>query len=434
MADLDHLKIVRQGKEAISEWRQRYPDAQMNLEGADLEGTDLSGSASFSGSDLYEVHPRISHFMGANVGGADLIRANLGGANLKGAYLYEANLGDANLSGADLSGAKLGRAYLYGANLSSANLSNTNLERATLDYANLKKANLSHAALTLATLRHADLSEAVLFYATLLLANADVANMEKALLYGANLNGISLKSSNLKGAWLPECYIEGAQLTNTNLEEANISGCHVHGASVWNVKLDGAKQDNLIITPSNEPKIVVDNLEMAQFLYLLINNEKLRGIIETITSKVVLILGRFTPKRKEVLDKLREALRARGYLPILFDFEGPYSRDLTETVSLLAHMARFIIADLTDPKSIPQELQRTVESLPSVPVQPLLASSDREYGMFEHFKWYPWVLPIHVYDDQKDLLAALEEKVIDPAEAKAAEFALLIPSPHSPAV
>jgi hypothetical protein len=83
----------------------------------------------------------------------------------------------------------------------------------------------------------------------------------------------------------------------------------------------------LIITPSNEPEITVDNIEIAQFIYLLLNNQKIRDVIDTITSKVVLILGRFTPQRKAVLDALREELRRRDYLPILFDFDKPASRD-----------------------------------------------------------------------------------------------------------
>ena len=73
-----------------------------------------------------------------------------------------------------------------------------------------------------------------------------------------------------------------------------------------------------------------------------------------------------------MLDAIRAELRKRDYLPILFDFEKPLSRDLTEAVSTLAHMAQFIIADLTDARSIPAELTEVVKDLPSVPVQPLI--------------------------------------------------------------
>jgi hypothetical protein len=44
--------------------------------------------------------------------------------------------------------------------------------------------------------------------------------------------------------------------------------------------------------------------------------------------------------------------------------------------------------------------------------------------MFEDFpKKYHWVLAVHRYRDQEDLLASLREKVIGPAEAKAKELA-----------
>ena len=106
-------------------------------------------------------------------------------------------------------------------------------------------------------------------------------------------------------------------------------------------------------------------------------------------------------------------------MPVLFDFDKPFSCDLTETISTLAHMARFIIADITEAKSIPQELHTIVPNLPSVPIQPLLLGSATEYGMFEHFRRYPWVLEICRYHDQDELIRYIQTKVIAPAEEKA---------------
>ena len=164
-------------------------------------------------------------------------------------------------------------------------------------------------------------------------------------------------------------------------------------------------------------------LEVAQFIYLLLNNRKIRDVINTITTKVVLILGRFSPERKIVLDAIRDKLRTCDYLPVLFDFNEPANRDSHETVTTLARLARFIVADITDPKSIPQELVSIAETLPSVPIQPLLQCGGEPWGMYDHIKRYPWVLRIHKYSGLDDLLASLEHKVIAPAEARARKLA-----------
>jgi hypothetical protein len=208
-------------------------------------------------------------------------------------------------------------------------------------------------------------------------------------------------------------------LTNTTLKD-----CSIYGISAWDVQLEGAKQDSLVITPPYEPTITVDNLKVAQFIYLLLNNKEIRDVIDTIAKKAVLILGRFTPERIAVLDALRKALRTEGYLPILFDFDKPSSRDLTETVSTLAHLARFIVADLTEPSSIPKELEAVVPTL-AVPVQPLLEGSTRPYAMFKDYWKYQWVLEVYRYNGLEDLLASLKEQVIEPAERKAKELAKL---------
>jgi hypothetical protein len=159
---------------------------------------------------------------------------------------------------------------------------------------------------------------------------------------------------------------------------------------------------------------------------ILLNNSKIRNVIDSVTAKAkaVLILGRFTSERKKVLDALRDELRHRGYLPILFDFEKPSARDLTETISTLARLSRFIIADVTDAKSIPQELQAIVPDLPSVPVpvRLMIQKDAEEYAMLPHFKRYPWVIETYRYHNSKQLLATLSEQVIQAAGEKVIEL------------
>jgi hypothetical protein len=211
-----------------------------------------------------------------------------------------------------------------------------------------------------------------------------------------------------------------------------LTSCRIYGISAWDVRLDGAQQLSLIVTPEDQLTITVDNLEVAQFIYILLSNVKIRDVIDTITSKVVLILGRFTPKRKEALDALRDELRKYNYLPVVFDFEKPASRDLTETVRILAHLARFIIVDLTDPSSAPHEVA-TVIPHTVVPVQPLLSREPlivdgnvrerREYAMFEDLRSrYHWVLPTFRYLTIDELLDSLQTHIIAPAEHKAREL------------
>ncbi len=307
---------------------------------------------------------------------------------------------------------------LYEAVLRGANLHNVNLYVANLEKANLHRANLSMAYLEKANLHRANLTCAHLTWANLYNANLSGADLRKATLHSANLSVAYLTNADLRGADLRE-----ATLVRTNLENSNLNNCSIYGISVWDVKIDDkTKQSDLVITPADESAITVDNLEVAQFIYLLLNNEKIRDVIRTIATKAVLILGRFTDERKQVLDAIRDELRRRDYLPILFDFDKPPTKTTLETVSILANMAYFVIADITDAKTILQELQMIVPLNVSLPIQPILLASQQEPGMFDFFRRFPWFLKTCSYETPKALLSTLEEKVIIPAEVKAKEL------------
>ena len=121
------------------------------------------------------------------------------------------------------------------------------------------------------------------------------ADLRAAKLYGANLNGANLNRADLNGAKL-----EGSTLLKTDFTDADLTDCSVYGISAWGLKLERTKQQNLIVTPPYEPEITVDNIELAQFVYLLLHNEKIRDVIDTIGRKGVLLLGRFTEGRMEL--------------------------------------------------------------------------------------------------------------------------------------
>ena len=209
-----------------------------------------------------------------------------------------------------------------------------------------------------------------------------------------------------------------------DLSGAKLSDCRVFGISVWNVKTDDrTEQKNLIVSAESEPALTIDNLEVAQFIYLLLNNAKIRDVIDTITSKLVLILGRFSPERKPILDALRDRLRFHNYLPVMFDFDKPAARGYRETITTLARMACFIIADITDATEVRHELGAIVPGLPNVPVQPLVLGTADVYATFkENYKHYHWVLPPFRYDDLDHAIASLPKMVLDPVEAKLKEL------------
>lgn len=323
--------------------------------------------------------------------------ADLSKARLRGAYLRRVDFSFVNLRGANLTGADLCEADLNAADLATAKLSRADLSQSTLQGANLRQAQLVSANLTSVDLSNADLSG---------------ASLRGAFLAGANLSYADLTGADLTGA-----HLQRAILVETKLTQSMLSGCSVYGISAWNVDLTEATQRELSISGPSDPSITVDNLKLAQFVYLMLNNADIRDVIDTVTSKVVLILGRFTPDRKRVLDAIREVLRQCNYVPVLFDFEGSSERNFTETVTLLARMARFIIADVTEPSSIPQELQAIVPHV-MVPVCPLLAKGFRHHAMLPDFTPYPWMLKIYHYNDRDHLLATIQDKVIAPAEAK----------------
>jgi uncharacterized protein YjbI with pentapeptide repeats len=353
VSDLEFLKILAKGAEDWNRWRKENPNKTPRLSGADLRGIDLR-RINLEGADLSSIEGY----------GIDLYHANLRGANLRRAFLQSAKLFEADLSGADLTEASL----------SYADLGMAKVRRATLKDANCMNCNL---------------------------AAADFLGTD---LTGANLNYAQLFDTNLSGATLVDTSLMATLLIRTNLRGATLSGCRVHGAAVWKIETDvHTTQTNLIITDLNDPTITTDNLELAQLIHLLTNTAAIRDIIDSMTGRAVLLLGRFTEERMEVLSAIADHLRQLGDLPILFNFDKPVDRSVTETVRILAGLSKFIIADLTDPKSSPYESHLTVPDM-AIPFVPIIQQGQAEFSMFEDLYDYDWLLEGFAYRNVAHLL------------------------------
>ncbi len=135
---------------------------------------------------------------------------------------------------------------------------------------------------------------------------------------GVDLSYCSAEETSFSGSVLVGTNLSNMSLVKTDFSNACIESTCAYGISAWDLNLNDSQQSNIAMSESNN-SITVPTIELAQFISLLINSKNLHQVIETITSKVVLILGRFTPERKAVLDEIKKQLDGHGYLAVLFD-------------------------------------------------------------------------------------------------------------------
>jgi uncharacterized protein YjbI with pentapeptide repeats len=385
-----------------------------NLHGADSRDSTISDSY-LDGADLSDGNftseklPRSVHVLG---GGRvhTQVADYRPGARLNRVVLQGTNLTGANLAATDLFGCNLSRAILHRAVLCRAQMPETQMDMADVSDANLDEANMTGVSLKGARLCRSSLRNTVL-------VRADMSRLETTNLRAdMTVGSIEVVATDLSDATLEGADLRNAILVGTNLAGAKIGRCSVYGISAWHVNLDGADQSDLLLTPPWEAPITTDRLDLAQFICLLIDNKNIRQFIDAVTSKCVLILGRFTPERRLVLEQVRGNLRRHGYVPVIFAFEGPRSRDGTETISTLAQLARFVIADLSSPRSVPHELATILSALRSAPLVPIIASDQNEYSLFDDFRSYPSVLEVYRYTDEISLGREFADRIIAPVE------------------
>lgn len=345
------------------------------------------------------------------------------GGFLRGFNLTRARLDDANLMRADLAGVHLERASLKGARLISAELSSVHAE----------KANLSGANCRGATLQQSDFRRAIFLDRTYLAR----ANLREAIFTGAKMIEATLSQANLTktcfdGADLTSASFEDAILDETSFLGAKLQGAHVLGTFIRRVKTDdktnqrGLFVDVHVAWEQRPGEMITfteaDDIRIAQFHNIVDEPGSVGKLLAATTKRVVLILGRFLPRRKRVLDRLAKALGERGKIAVIFDFPSPSNREVSDTVRFIAGMSEFIVVDLTKASSVPLELQATIPDL-MIPVLPIVEYGHDVFSMFSDLqRRYFWIQPTVSYRDSNQLVKYVDDAIIARAESAAEQI------------
>jgi uncharacterized protein YjbI with pentapeptide repeats len=377
MANIEHLATLRKGVEEWNRWRAATNNGPVDLSDADLTGFKLNH--------------------------VNFLRANLTNSVLRYVQLEHAHLKDANLTRAVLDQANLEHVNARDAIFDEVEAPEANFEVGTLRGARFRNANLRGARFHRAYLRNADLTDAALTEAWLRFATFDRACCRRTDFVRADLRYASMVETDLRGA--------------------NLDDVAVYGLSAWKIKTDASTYQDLIVGAPKSRALRVQDLHTAQFLALMLDDTGIRSIFHSVTSKLVLVLGSFSPIEKTVLDGLRSALRQRGYVAVTFDFERPAERDFAETVAILAGLSRFVIADFTDAKEVRAEVLLARSQFRRVPIVPIArVGAKLPITMINYFSEQE-LRQLVRYDDLNDLLLKLQPDVIDPAEARASSIA-----------
>jgi uncharacterized protein YjbI with pentapeptide repeats len=276
--------------------------------------------------------------------------------------------------------------------------------------------DLSNAYIGGAFAEGLDLSGATLIDSHLEEGDFSRANFSGAFLENTRLNKTILTDAQFTGATIVNCNLNRVNLVGASFDVAEIRETVVYGIAAWDLKTtDDMKQSKLVVERTyslyteliaqGQLPLTVDDIELAQFVYYLTNHRKMRDAINILSDKGVLLLGRFSGGGLERLDTIREHLRKKGYLSMVFDFERPSSLSLTETVVTMAGLSKFVVVDISGP-SVPAELQAIVAQLK----KPVLAFG-KGFGLFADVIDQTSV--INVGADGPDLLMRLDHSLPD---------------------
>jgi hypothetical protein len=201
------------------------------------------------------------------------------------------------------------------------------------------------------------------------------------------------------------CNLAQAILTESRLDETVLSGA----------RQEGIVTSNLALTPSDEAAVLVDDLEMVHLMDALLREPRSRELIARSSLRIALVIGRFPQWRRPHLDAVREELRRSEFAPLAIDLEKPVGPKLRSLIANLAHLARFVIADLAGSRAFAKELQPFSFTLRDLPIQVVMPDGEEPPDLPGNWAFEPCR-----YRDTEHLVEIFEREILQPLARKIA--------------
>lgn len=253
------------------------------------------------------------------------------------------------------------------------------------------KSDLTGADFFLANLNESSFKGSIINNVNLMHSMIMMSNFRNSIINDTKFVGANLWNSNFSVSNIQNSDFSGSNLLNIDLSSAQIINCKIYGISCWDLKRNNFTIiKDLIINRQNKNKeiITTDDIELAQFIYLILNNNKISNLITTMRTKAILILGSFDNESKPVLDKIKEILPKYNLIPIVFDFSAPLEQRSIETIRTLALLSKFVIVDLSVRSG--QYLEISIVSDTVVPFATIAFEDTIVSEMLRGFNVYDW--------------------------------------------
>jgi|GEM_PF-5300156 len=373
-------------------------------------------------------------------------RGYFANADLRGRDLSNDRFEDCNFSHANLSGATLNRTTFVDCNMRGVNLDAVTAEDVTFDRTNLQYAHLHHVrfarsrffggSLQNSNLYKADFTDSELRGVQAGWLHATMSHFESVRVTDTHFNEVQFRSVGLAGgtfhggtftaSLFHEVKMQQSMWRDVDLSRVMLFEVDCHDAVFEFCTIFGLGVCRMIGTPRiqrhlnagiGDSKLLVDDLKLGSFLYEIDRDDAVPRLFELLASKLILILGRFLPETKARLDRLHSELRLRDYVPVLVDSELIGTFNATTLVNVVAMCARFVVVDVTNPKTVIAEVDAILKQRP-VPVQPIVLVGEPEPVQFPMARrdGHRQLLPVFEYRDLDDLIEKLDRSVIGPCE------------------